>query len=86
MYLLSSSINSSYSYTYSGSHAYTQTLQPPYVAINNAIDMLKSEIYKSKNDDVKNNIDMVAKYNDLYSEYMSIKTKYDNIIFIISPK
>jgi hypothetical protein len=86
MYLLSSSINPSYSRMSNHSSPCTQTLQPPYVAINNAIDMLKSEIYKSKNDDVKNNIDMVSKYNELHSDYMSIKTKYDNIMKIISPK
>jgi hypothetical protein len=65
-----------------GSHS--ADISAPYEAINGAIQLIEYDMKILGNDELKNNIDMVNKYNMLEKQHKELQEKYECIKKIIT--
>lgn len=64
--------------------SYAGKIVAPYEAIKGAIKMIEFDMKILGNDELKNNIDMVNKYNKLEIEHTDLKEKYNKIKDLLS--
>jgi hypothetical protein len=82
MYTLLSIIVPSFSvgHTHGSSGSNTGYINPPYEAVHAAINLIEKDLYGKDSDDVKNNLDVVDKYNKLNHDHQELKKKYSMIV------